>query len=163
MIGFVGAINAQVAVGKSTVNGDGLLDFAAESIYPDKKGLILPKVDAIASTSVSGTIYLNVSGQVEYLDKDKIVVSMSKSANGFLTGLPVNLNGTGKGVVITDDSITSLAPGILVLDSNNKALILPKVTNPETTIGSPSPGMMVYDLDSNSIAVYNGEKWSFFN
>lgn len=52
-------------------------------------------------------------------------------------------------------------PGILVLEDNNKAMILPKVASPHKNIKNPAPGMMVYDTDNQLIALFNGTVWSF--
>lgn len=52
-------------------------------------------------------------------------------------------------------------PGILVLEDNNKAMILPKVASPHKNIKNPAPGMIVYDTDNKLIALFNGTVWSF--
>ncbi|WP_051887363.1 hypothetical protein [Chryseobacterium piperi] len=57
---------------------------------------------------------------------------------------------------------TSSAPGVLVLESTNKALILPKVASPDVNVKNPYPGMMCYDTSSKTIAVFDGLKWSFW-
>ena len=58
---------------------------------------------------------------------------------------------------------TSVADGVLVLESNTKAMILPTVLDVQL-IPSPSPGMMVYvnKAGAKRLAVYNGRKWSFW-
>ena len=56
----------------------------------------------------------------------------------------------------------SSTPGILVLEDNNKAMILPLVENAHINIKSPAPGMMVYDPLTQQLAVYNGTKWTFW-
>ncbi len=53
------------------------------------------------------------------------------------------------------------APGILVLEDSNKAMVLPKVANPAASIVSPSPGMVVYDTTSQTVAFFNGTVWNY--
>ncbi|WP_148043492.1 hypothetical protein [Chryseobacterium sp. G0240] len=57
---------------------------------------------------------------------------------------------------------TSSAPGVLVLESANKALILPKVAAPHLNVKNPYPGMICYDTASKSMAVFDGLKWSYW-
>lgn len=52
-------------------------------------------------------------------------------------------------------------PGILVLEDNNKAMILPKVASPHLNIKNPAPGMIVYDTDNKLVALFNGTVWNF--
>lgn len=58
---------------------------------------------------------------------------------------------------------TSTADGVLVLESNAKAMVLPTVSD-VNNIPSPSPGMMVYvnKTGAKRLAVFNGSKWSFW-
>jgi hypothetical protein len=56
----------------------------------------------------------------------------------------------------------SNAKGVLVLESADKAMILPKITNPHTTVKNPYPGMMCYDLTSKSLAVFDGANWNYW-
>ena len=52
-------------------------------------------------------------------------------------------------------------PGILVLEDNDKAMILPLVDKYSSVV-NPSPGMMVYDLSNDMLCVFNGTVWSFW-
>ncbi|MBN9337052.1 MAG: hypothetical protein J0I88_04280, partial [Chryseobacterium sp.] len=59
---------------------------------------------------------------------------------------------------------SSTADGILVLESTTKAMVLPIVSSYQNII-NPAPGMMVL-VDNGGIktlAVYNGNQWSFWN
>ena len=60
-------------------------------------------------------------------------------------------------------STTSLASGVLVLESTNKALMLPRVVSPHLNIKSPYPGLICYDTVKNAIAIFNGESWYYWN
>ena len=63
------------------------------------------------------------------------------------------------GVIIGKDS--SLTPGVLVLESTTRAL-LPKVSNPQTSLKGSIAGTMVYDTDSGMLALYDGSTWSYW-
>ena len=69
----------------------------------------------------------------------------------------------GGGVIIADDEALASAPlakGVLVLESTDKAMVLPKVYKPDETIDNPYPGMMCYDIYSKSLMVYDGLYWN---
>ncbi len=51
--------------------------------------------------------------------------------------------------------------GILVLEDDNKAMILPLVDK-YSAVQNPSAGMMVYDLANNMLCLFNGTVWSFW-
>jgi len=59
-------------------------------------------------------------------------------------------------------SDTTTAPGVLVMESSNKALILPKVATPHLNVKNPYPGMICYDTVSKTMAVFDGLKWSYW-
>ena len=84
--------------------------------------------------------------------------------NGNLTGLagliPNASAELGGGVIIGNS--TSPAVGVLVLESEDLALTLPKVNNPAANAKSPYPGMMCYDTASNTLAVFDGQFWNYW-
>jgi glucuronoarabinoxylan endo-1,4-beta-xylanase len=50
--------------------------------------------------------------------------------------------------------------GYLVLESNKKGMVITRMANPETTIGTNAvKGMIVYDTDDKCIKMYNGLIW----
>jgi hypothetical protein len=51
----------------------------------------------------------------------------------------------------------------LDVNSNNKGLLLPRITSPNSTISSPAAGLMVYDQSNSNLAFYNGSNWSNIN
>ena len=88
-------------------------------------------------------------------------VNLSDAVGNDIPSTMVNAsNEVGKGVIIGAQS--SSAKGVLVLESTNKAMILPHIKNPHTTVKSPYPGMMCYDTVSNSLAVYDGTRWNYW-
>lgn len=52
--------------------------------------------------------------------------------------------------------------GALILESREKALILPRVAN-TSAITTPVEGMIIFDLSVNQLKVYDGRKWSGFD
>jgi hypothetical protein len=153
-------LHSQVAIGKKSVDGFGILDFAQ-----DIGGIILPVVRTLPSGSgaTNGTILINAvdsSAVKAQIRVNGAWVDIS-DANRDLSGISLNTTANiERGVII--GSKTSSASGVLVLESTDKVLILPKSTNAETNIKSPIVGTMVYDLASKSVAIYDGIKWNFW-
>ncbi len=155
-------LSAQVAIGKATVDGDGILDFGAD----DNKGILLPRIISLDAGSVPGTLYYDTSdSKVKFLGSTTVDLSVKdvQAANQFqITDEGYNnlneiadLNGTILGAE------TSTVPGVLILESEEHALILPKVTS-YTNVGDPEAGMIVYDQTKKLFCVYDGEKWAFW-
>ncbi|MBA5630498.1 hypothetical protein [Moheibacter lacus] len=153
---------AQVAIGKSDVaNSSVLLDFGT-----DAKGIILPSVDA-APGAVGGTFIFDTTD-----DSVKVLEEKNGGANDNWTNLTENdepgvahsfINtgsDVGEGVIIGADTTTK--PGVLVLESTTKALVLPQVENPHLTMPGVIAGTMVYDTASDMLAVFDGNNWSYW-
>ncbi|SHF79439.1 hypothetical protein [Chryseobacterium sp. OV279] len=160
-------IFAQVAIGKTSITNSSVsLEFGSAN-----RGMILPWVSS--ATSVTGA----VNGTMIYdLSDHKIKVKY----NSAWKDLSVDISGTTIDPVSSIDGVTiqntvnenigaktaigplSSTPGILVLENNNKAMILPKVASPYLNIIDPSPGMIVYDTTKKLLAVFNGKVWSFW-
>ena len=89
-------------------------------------------------------------------------VLMSVADKGVLP-LETNIseeNTDTNGVIIGAD--TSDAPGVLVLESATKAMILPKGNNPAANIPNPIIGTICFDTASNSFAIFDGQFWNFW-
>jgi len=154
--------NAQVAIGKSDVaNSSVLLDFGSEA-----KGIILPSVDA-APDAVGGTLIFDITDA-----SVKVLEEKNEGANGDWTNLTENEepgvvhafvntgNDVGEGVVM--GAASSTKPGILVLESTSRALVLPNVENPHLSMPGVVAGTIVYDTASDMLAVFDGANWSFW-
>lgn len=154
--------SAQVAIGKTSMTNTSVsLEFGS-----DNRGLVLPWVTS------SGAVTGAVNGSLVYDTSDKKV--KVKYASGW-KDLSVDTTGvvdtslqdtkteqsTAK-VSISSTGTVSSTPGILVLEDNNKAMILPKVASPHLNIINPAAGMMVYDTTKDQLAVFNGTVWSFW-
>lgn len=153
----VGIIQAQIAIGKQTIDGDGILDFEDNTT----NGILLPIVETLPGGAVGGTILMDKNDKVVKMNTGTSWIPLSDA--GDITNVSFNPSSESpvqNNVII--GSSTSAAPGVLVLESTNKALILPKVASPDTTVKNPYPGMICYDTISKSLAVFDGLKWNYW-
>jgi len=150
--------SAQVAIGKSSLNGDGLLDF------PDNttNGILLPIVTNLptGSAATNGTLLMDYSDKKIKMRSNGQWVELTKNPGDVSTVTINTSNDIGQGVII--GATTSPASGVLVLESTQKALILPKIYKPHLSVISPYPGMICYDTFNNCLSVYNGSHWYFW-
>jgi hypothetical protein len=149
--------NAQVAIGKTTVDGSGILDFASGTT----NGIILPIVETLptASATQNGTFLMDKNDKKIKMCENGSWVELSDE--GSVANYTFNTTAeAGDGVIIGAEAST--ATGVLVLEANNKALILPHVAAPEANVKSPVAGMMVYDTTSKSVAIFDGLKWNYW-
>ena len=148
-------LNAQVAIGKTQIDGSGILDFPAGTT----NGIILPRVlDTEGMTAEPGTLVFDVAtSRVKYFNgawadlSDKTGTSPTLIAGNDIAATGVIIGAT-----------SSTANGVLVLESADKALILPKIIDPVTSVKSPVAGMICYDPGTKLICVYNGTEWFFW-
>lgn len=167
-------ISAQVAIGKNTNNPGAILEFDSNT----NKTIILPKAEISSTNSyVNGTILMDKSDLTIKVRQNNTWLKLSDEGS-FAQQVDGNNNPTttaytpntseevGDGVIIgeidANGNAASGADGILVLEATNKALVLPQIANPHTTIKSPIAGTMCYDTVSNSLAVFDGKVWSFW-
>ncbi|WP_082140505.1 hypothetical protein [Chryseobacterium sp. FH2] len=148
--------SAQVAIGKEQVDGSGILDFPVGTT----NGIILPRVldSETMTTAEPGTMVFDLTtSRVKYFNGAWTDLS-DKTGNSptLIAGNDI----TTSGVIIGASSST--ASGVLVLESADKALILPKITDPVTNVKSPAAGMICYDPTTKLICVYNGTEWFFW-
>ena len=147
---------AQVAIGKTTVsNGSVLLEFG-----DDARGIRLTPVQDVTSGSFAtpegGTIAFDgATGSFKYFDGVAPAWSAT-DAGGTTGGSPAGPDATNLGAIIGSPTTTS--KGVLVLESTNKALVLPKVSDVRRIL-TPPTGLLVYDTFDKSVKVYNGVGW----
>ena len=124
------------------------------------KGIILPSASE-ATDAVGGTFLVNTTAKaVQYFDGTNwinLTYPNMLVGNSFVGSSTTDV---GEGVVI--GATSSSKPGVLVLESTTKALVLPKVANPHQNVLSPIAGTIVYDTTTDSLAVYDGKEWSFW-
>ncbi|MBB6369661.1 hypothetical protein [Chryseobacterium shigense] len=167
----VGATNSVESVTSASV----LLEFGTDN----DKGIILPYVETVPSgvnNAKGGTLIFDVSANAEYKVKVKnenagwTDLSVQSGYNTAIAGSvktpqasPLADQTSAKAIIGNSATTTD---GVLVLDSPNKAMVLPIVSN-YTNIKNPSPGMMAFlkhpsDSAKHRLIVFNGQKWTFW-
>lgn len=159
ILNFVVSITAvaQVAIGKDTVDGSGILDFASGT----EKGIILPIVQTLPSSPTNGTLLMDSNDRKIKMYENNAWVELTDA--GDISSVAVNPSAeSGAGVEINGNTPYTTASGVLVLNSVNQSLILPKIASPELNVKSPHPGMICYDTVSKRMAVFQGTGWYFY-
>ena len=153
--------NAQMAIGKEEVSGlSTLLDF--DDSATNTKGILLPTVtDATAVPTNNGTFIYDILTKKVRMYQNDSWINLSEAGNTDALIVNSAADKSGKTGVIIGSEVSPV-DGILVLESSNKAMILPKIANPHLNVKSPYPGMMCYDTVSNSLAVYDGSNWNYW-
>ena len=154
-------------VGTATDKTSVLLEFSSTQ----NKGIILPYITDKTGLNTPGSMILNATtptaAKVEYYN-GTTWVDLSGQAGDVTTALatqpPTSVSETDAKAII--GATSSTADGVLVLESNTKAMVLPTVADVQN-IPSPSPGMMVYVAGVSPtfykrLAVFNGSRWSFW-
>jgi hypothetical protein len=156
ILAFCGQINAQISINKNSVEPSAILDFPAGT----NKGIILPIISSLPTNAVDGTILM---------DKNDLKIKMKQNGRwvdlsgiGSVAGVSFNPSNENANANLVVGASNSVASGVLVLESNNKALILPKINSPHLNVKSPAPGMICYDTASDSMAIFDGVNWSFW-
>ena len=151
-------IYSQVGIETTSIHTDAILDFP----LGQNKGIVLPMVESLptGSAATNGTFLIDKTDGKVKVRQNGVWLNLTSSSN--LSSYSVNPSADiSDGVII--GATSSSASGVLVLESINKALMLPKVASPHLNIKSPYPGLMCYDTVKNSIAVFNGEGWYYWN
>ncbi len=161
---------AQMGIGTDSPSANSILDFDTET----NKGIILPRILNLDSNSVPGTLFydvdsksvqvllsggntFNLSHNAKIVDPVTSAVAYDKTEYDYEN---LTENNVTYGTVI--GASTTTVPGVLVLESTTKALVLPHTTDPQLNIKNPEPGTMAYDPNSKSICVFNGVDWTFW-
>lgn len=157
------ATKAQVAIGKENTNGNStLLDFYDNS--DNFRGIILPAVGSQPESFTSannGTFLFDKSDKKIKVYENNTWKNLSEIGDDSNIFVNTHTESTyDQGVIIGSE--TSSAKGVLVLESTSKAMILPKISNPHSTVKSPYPGMICYDNVSKTLAVFDGKVWNFW-
>jgi hypothetical protein len=164
---FCGFVFSQVAIGKTSVSSPSAsLDFGTAN-----RGIVLPWVTSTAAVTaaVNGTMVYDLTDKkvkIKYASgwKDLSVDTSGTTVDPMTSTDGAIIQNTATENTAAKTSIGTLTPtpGILVLEDNNKAMILPKVASPHLNIINPSPGMMVYDTFNKQLTVFNGTVWTFW-
>lgn len=136
-----------------------LLEFNNHS--NNNMGITLPVVDTTSTQMVMGTILFDKSdSRIKYKD-DKEWVSLSYVEGDLERYIGNNSNDTQRKIVIGDNN-NSATPGLLVLESQNKAMVLPHVINPMVNVKNPYPGMICYDPTIKAMYLFDGRYWNIW-
>ena len=168
--------NAQViigdAVGTAAVKTSVLLEFAKGS-PTGNRGIVLPYVTTLPTSPTEGTLLLDCStaatARVKFYNGTEWKDLSGQDANlitpiDYMFAQPTIAQApelaSSKAII---GAQSSTADGVLVLESNTKAMVLPTVNNTDQII-NPSPGMLVYinKTGAKRLAVFNGSKWSYW-
>ncbi len=154
---FSSSLFSQVAMGKESVDGSAILDFAENT----NKALILPWTNSSVVPEVGALTYNSDSKKIELFNGSAWQDLSVKEGSVDLTEIQdfIDINGTG--LIIGNES-TSLPNGVLILNNNSKALVLPKNIQPWTSIKNPEPGTVSYDPTEKVICFFNGTEWTFW-
>lgn len=152
--------SAQVAIEKETVEGNStVLDF--DNTAGNTKGLILPATSGLPSggSLANGTFVFDTTDNKVKVYENNAWKPLTDA--GSSSAVAVNSsNDSGSGVIM--GASASSADGVLVLESDTKAMILPKIASPHINVKNPYPGMICYDTASKTLAVFDGSVWSYW-
>lgn len=154
-----GFSQAQIAIGKTAVVGSNtLLDF--DQSPTNSKGIILPAVTNTTDvTLTNGTFVFDIDTKKVRMVENNVWKDLSDTGNTSRI-ISDTSSDIGNGVIIGAE--TSAVTGILVLEATDKAMILPKISNPHLTVKSPYAGMMCYDTVSKTVAIFDGNNWNYW-
>lgn len=165
---------SQVIIGDKTGTATDKTSVLLEFASGQKKGIILPYVRTIPSGAglVEGTLILDATdptkakvklykGNPNWTDLSgggEADISSAMSLQPDVSNVSEDLNSKA----IIGDATTN-ADGVLVLESDSKAMVLPMVNKTDDII-NPAPGMIVYINKSGAkrLAVFNGEGWTYW-
>ncbi|MHC5354494.1 hypothetical protein ACYSNX_09980 [Myroides sp. LJL115] len=152
----------QSSIGKFTnENASVLLDFN----LGETRGIILPWVTALPQGNklVGGTLLFDAQEKkVKYFKagSESQWVDLSVKTGEVPTQGGLQENSNFQNVIMGNTQ--SDADGVLVLESTQRALVLPKVKSPHLNMLSPSPGTIAYDTESKMLCIFDGKQWSFW-
>jgi hypothetical protein len=123
-------------------------------------GILLPIVTSLPSSPTNGTLLMDKTDLKVKMRQNNTWVNLTDAGSvSNVNTNPTNETATN-GIIIGEQ--TTNATGVLVLESSSKALVLPNIANPHTTVPSPYPGMICYDTVSKSVAIFDGLVWNYW-
>lgn len=165
--GFSASVFSQVIMGDTSGTATNKSSVLLEFANTNNKGIIVPYVRTLPSVPAQGTIVLDAvnpaQARMKYYDGSAWIDLSGQNGNvtAVMATQTSNTESAADKVII--GATSSFANGAVVMESANRAMVLPVVTD-VNNIPSPSPGMMVYvnKAGAKRLAVYNGERWSFW-
>lgn len=162
---------AQLVIGKNTVNGNStLMDFNSDSY--NTKGIILPALSQTPTFTITaedlngqhpnnGTfIFDRTMKRIRMFENNQWVTIGITEGEISTLKIPTNLEEKGEGIIIGSEE--TKAKGVFVLESPDKAMILPYIADPHLNVKGAYPGMICYDTSSNTMAFFDGANWSYY-
>lgn len=162
---------AQMAIGKNSINGEStLLDFNTDQF--NTRGIILPAVVTtptfeITENDINGNhpnngtfIFDRSSKRFKMFENNQWVLIGEREGNISALSPLRSTEEIGQGVIIGSDQTD--AKGVFILESPNKAIILPHIADPHINVRNPFPGMICYDTSSNTMAFFDGINWNYY-
>jgi len=156
---FINITNAQIIIGTDINNITSTTSSLIQFQDNNSKGIILPANTQTPTSPTNGTFLYDQTDQKVKMYENNSWVNLSDIGDN--SSLVKNVSDdNGDGIILGANS--SSARGVLVLESSEKALVLPRVNDPVATVISPYPGMICYDTTSKTIAIFDGKKWNFW-
>lgn len=124
-------------------------------------GMVLPIVDTTATTMIPGTLLLDKSDKRIKYKKENEWVSLSYVDGNLDQHIPNPSPDTMQSTYIGDTPNLAVQ-GVLVLESPNKAMVLPNVKDPIINVKNPYPGMICYDPTTKALFLYDGRYWNIW-
>lgn len=149
-------------IGTATDKTSVLLEFAKT----ENRGLILPYATTIPNNPTEGTILLDASNsttaKIKYFNGTSWINlnTTDGDISNTITSQSNTIVEASKGVIL--GKTDSTANGVLILESTDKALILPTIDSTDQII-NPAPGMIAYLTPEKLLAVFNGSYWEFWS
>lgn len=168
-LGFWSSAKSQTVIEAQTPSSpSAVLDFARGTT----KGIILPAVESMPSTPANGTFLFDKNAQQIKMYQEGGWVLLSGTGDNTKVAPYSGTIDNGKQTIMGSRStkvldgsgnyVDGAVDGVLVLESPNKALVLPHVSNPHQNIKSPLAGTMCYDTDRKALAVFDGKVWNYW-
>ncbi len=154
-------VQAQVAIGKSSIQGvSTLMEFDQKPT--NTNGIILPAVKSLPTVTANdnGTFLFDRASKKVRMYENNQWIDLSENPGDTSQLVNNSTNEIGGGVIIGADK--TLAKGVLVLESANKAMVLPQIKDPHLTVKNPYPGMICYDTTLKTVAVFDGILWNYW-
>ncbi|WP_379962966.1 hypothetical protein [Epilithonimonas sp. UC225_85] len=160
--------SAQVIFGDAVGTASDKTSVLMEFSNAGNRGLILPYVTDKSAITTPGSIILDAStptaAKVKYYNGTTWIdlTVLPSNVSSYLGIQPTSKENANAKVII--GSSTSSADGILVLESTTKAMVLPIISSYQNIV-NPAPGTMamINNGGIKTLAVYNGEQWSFWS
>ena len=151
------AQDQKLAIGKTTVDGDALVDFGTEL-----RGMVIAPIADVEDVNIThsaGTIAFDgKTGSFRYFDGtdwSAPVEGGDDSGNDVAPGTD-----TFKRLI---GAKTTNVEGVVIFGEDtgeNQALVLPKLENGNLKFNNPVTGLIYYDTALKAIMVYNGNGWT---